>query len=254
MKLSGLTIKKRFIFIVSLFVFIAMPGGARELPFKAGEEIRYSISWEMIPAGKAVFKANDFTTVKGEKAWYFTLEAKSNSYVSLFYKIRDKFESYTDKAFTHSLLYTKTQRGSEKKQIKVKFDWEKLLATYSNFGGRRPPVEIKEGTFDPLSSFYKLRTLDLVKKEDLFFPVTDGKKTFIQKGEIIKKETLELSSGTYETYLIIPSAEHFSGVFKKSDNPTIKVWVTADERQIPVRVKIGVFIGSVIFDLKSFSK
>ncbi|MBT7714010.1 MAG: DUF3108 domain-containing protein, partial [Deltaproteobacteria bacterium] len=39
--------------------------------------------------------------------------------------------------------------------------------------------------------------------------------------------------------------------FKKSKNPTVKLWVTADDRKIPVRIKVKVFIGSIIFDLVS---
>lgn len=253
MKIFRLTIKI-VLLVVSLFVWSLSDTRAAKLPFSDGEEIHYSIYWEMIPAGKAVFRASEYTTIKKEKAWYFSLEAESNGFVDFFYKIRDKLESYTDLDFTKSIHYAKTQSGKAQKQIKVRFDWEKNQATYSNFGGRRDPVEISPNTYDPLSSFYKLRTLDLIKKEDLFFHVTDGKKTFTQKGEIHQKETLEIESGIYETFLITPSIEHFSGVFSKSENPTVKVWVTADEKQIPVRVKIKVFIGSVIFDLASVSK
>ncbi|MFH2091640.1 MAG: DUF3108 domain-containing protein [Pseudomonadota bacterium] len=245
-----------FIAGVSLFLFKASIWAAEpgKLPFAVGEQIVYTISWEMIPAGKAWFKVLDFTDMNGQKAWHFVLEAKSKAYVDLFYKIRDKFESQTNEAFTHSLLYKKTQRGKADKQVVVEFDWTQKKATYSNFGGKRDPIDIPENTFDPLSSFYKLRSLPLNEwrlenKEKLFFPVTDGKKCFIQEGQILKQETLTLDSGTYDTYLIAPQVTHFSGVFEKSDNPTVMVWVSADERQVPVRIKIKVLIGSIIFDL-----
>ncbi|MCD4719577.1 MAG: DUF3108 domain-containing protein [Desulfobacula sp.] len=55
----------------------------------------------------------------------------------------------------------------------------------------------------------------------------------------------------FDTYLLALKANHFSGVFKKSENPTVKLWVTADDRKIPVRIKVKVFIGSIIFDLVS---
>ena len=42
----------------------------------------------------------------------------------------------------------------------------------------------------------------------------------------------------------------FGGVFKESKNPQLLVWVTADERRIPVqiksKVKVGYFIGELI--------
>ncbi len=251
--------KAGFLLAAGLFIFIffSRDAHAAKLPFSVGEEIHYTVSWEMIPAGDAWFKVNDFTSVNGRKAWHFVLEAKSRRFIDLFYKIRDRLESYTDDAFKKSLLYKKTQTGKADKQVVVQFDWEHHTATYSNFGGKRDPIEIPEETYDPLSSFYKLRTLDFSGLKDLktgpglFFPVTDGKKCFIQKGEILRKEKLSIASGTYDTYLITPQVTHFSGVFKKSKDPTVSVWVSADGKQIPVRIKIKVKIGSIIFDLAS---
>ncbi len=239
------------------FIFFLQDAQSATLPFSVGEEIHYTVSWEMIPAGDAWFKVKNFTTIDGQKAWHFVLEAKSRRFIDWFYKIRDRLESYTDEAFRKSLLYRKTQTGKADKQVVVQFDWEHHLATYSNFGGKRDPIKIPEETYDPLSSFYKLRTLDfnglkeLKTGSGLFFPVTDGKKCFIQKGEILGKEKISVASGTYDTYLIVPQVTHFSGVFKKSKNPTVSVWVAADDKQIPVRIKIKVKVGSIIFDLVS---
>lgn len=259
-------IGKAVFFLFAGFLFFGTKGtaGAAQaaaLPFSVGEIIRYRVSWEMVPAGDVTFKVMPHTDFKGEPAWHFVLEGRSRRYVDLFYKIRDRFDSFTDLEFNRSLEYRKLQTGKEDKNVVVAFDWDKNLATYSNHGGKRPSIEIPDNTFDPLSSFYKLRTLDFSKvrfsngtaekteKGDLYFPVTDGKRCFIQKGQVLKKERISLVHKSYDTYLIIPHVNHFSGVFKKSENPSVKVWLSADERQIPVRIAIKVFIGSVIFEL-----
>ena len=241
-----------------LFVFSSgVFAGPSGLPFKAGEQLEYSVSWERVPAGTARFEVKEHTAVDGQKAWYFVLEARSNSFVDWFAKIRDRLESLADPTLTRSLLYKKTQKGKSNKEVVVEFDWDKKTATYSNFGGRRPPIEIPDNAFDPLASFYKLRTLNLDQAGDggdpqsLFFSVTDGKKCFIQEGAVTRRESLSIASGTYDTVLIVPSVRYFSGVFKKSDNPTVRVWVSTDDFQLPVRIKIKVFIGSLVFDLVS---
>lgn len=249
----------KFVLLTVCLLFFsgsAWGAGPEKLPFKVGEEIEYTISWQMVPAGRATFKVMDYTAVDGQRAWHFVLEARSRPFIDFFYKIRDRLESLANDSFTRSMLYKKTQKGKADKAVVVRFDWENKKATYSNFGGKRPSIDIPDNTFDPLSSFYKLRTLDLElagdnARDQLFFPVTDGKRCFIQKGTIVRKERLTLASGTYDTCLLIPQVKHFSGVFKKSDNPTVKVWVSDDERQVPVRIKVKVVIGSVIFDLAS---
>ncbi|WP_299979544.1 DUF3108 domain-containing protein [Desulfobacula sp.] len=221
------------------------------MPFFIGEEIKYTVSWEMIKAGEANFKVLPFTTIDGEKAYHFLLDVKSNRHIDLLYKIRDRLEGFTDLAFTRSLLHKKKQSGKDKREVIVHFDWEKKTAAYSNFGEKRDPIKIPLKTFGPVSAFYKMRTLDFKADQNLSFPVTDGKKYFMQKARVIKKEKITVPSGTFDTYLLVPQINHFSGVFKKSENPTVKLWVTADDRKIPVRIKVKVFIGSVIFDLVS---
>jgi len=227
--------------------------GEKKLPFSIGEEIQYAVSWEMVRAGKATFKVLPLSTLNGKKAYHFLLEAKSNNYIDMIYKIRDRLEGFTDIEFTQSLLHKKKQSGKDKREVMVQFDWEKKTATYSNFGGKRDPIEIPLKTFDPVSAFYKMRTIDFETDENLSFPVTDGKKYFMQKGKVLGKEKITLPSGTFDTYVLAPQVNHFSGVFKKSENPTVKLWITADDRKIPVRIKVKVFIGSIIFDIVSIN-
>jgi len=221
------------------------------LPFSIGEEIQYSVRWEMVRAGKVNFKVLPLTTLNGKKAYHFLLEVKSNNYIDMLYKVRDQLEGFTDIEFTQSLLYKKTQSGKDKREVMVQFDWKKKTATYSNFGRKRDPIEIPLKTFDPVSAFYKMRVIDFEIDKNLSFPVTDGKKYFMQKGKVLGKEKITLPSGDFDTYVLVPQINHFSGVFKKSENPTVKLWITADDRKIPVRIKVKVFIGSVIFDLIS---
>lgn len=225
----------------------------KALPFSIGEEIQYNVSWEMVKAGKAIFKVLPYTEFNGKTAYHFLLNVNSNRYIDMFYKIRDQHEGFTNIGFTKSLLYKKIQSGKDKKDVTVLFDWITNTATYSNFGGKRDPISIPLNTIDPISAFYKMRALNFEINPDLSFPVTDGKKCFTQKGKVVTKEKITLPSGTFDTYVLVPQVNHFSGVFKKSENPTVKVWITADEKKIPVRIKVKVFIGSVIFELVSMN-
>jgi hypothetical protein len=45
--------------------------------------------------------------------------------------------------------------------------------------------------------------------------------------------------------------EHIGGVFEKSKNARIRLWVTADERRILVKVKSKVVVGSFTGELIS---
>jgi hypothetical protein len=48
-----------------------------------------------------------------------------------------------------------------------------------------------------------------------------------------------------------PNLEHIGGVFKKSKDAKLKIWVTADSRRIPVKIKSKVAVGSFVGELMS---
>ncbi len=224
----------------------------QDSPFYPGEKLTYQLRWNFIPAGEAVLEVLPIVTINGVRAYHFVLTAKSNSFIDVFYKVRDKIDAYSDLDMTHSILYRKKQReGKIKRNVVVNFDWDKKEAQYSNFKKKKKPISLLPGSFDPLSVYYYSRYIDLEKNREIKRPVTDGKKCVIGIAKVIKREKIKLESGTYDTYLMEPDLKHLRGVFEKSKNAKIKLWVSADKSRIPVKIKSKVIVGSFIGELIS---
>jgi len=244
------------IFILS-FILILSPGHINAAatiedtsPFSSGEKLTFELKWGIIKAGDVVLEVLPIETRNGIKSYHFSMAVKSTPFIDVFYKVRDRIDSYVDLDMTHSLLYTKNQlQGRHKREVVVDFDWAKNEASYSNYGKKRKPISILPGSFDPLAVFYYSRLFKLQENAEIEIPVTDGKKCVIGIGRVIKRETVKLSFGTYETFLIEPDLKHVGGVFKKSKNAKIKLWVTADSRRIPIKIKSKVKIGSFTGEL-----
>jgi hypothetical protein len=170
------------------------------------------------------------------------------------------------------MLYRKKVEGRNKiKEIVVNFDWEKNIAQYHKIhkeqirDSKDPKskkkmvttytddvsISLLPGTLDPLSVFYYSRLIQLNENTEIRRPVSDGKKCVIGYAKVIKREKIKVTSGKYDTYLIEPDLKHIKGVFEKSKNAKIKLWVTADERQIPVKLKSKVIVGSFTGELVS---
>lgn len=226
----------------------------RKPAFYPGEKLIFHITWSRIPAGEAVLEVGPITTINGVDCYHFVMTAKTNSFVDHFYKVRDRIDAYADISMNRSILLKQKQReGRSKRNILVEFDWDKNQAHYSNYGQKRAPITIQPGTFDPLSSFYYTRLFDWNNHKELERPVTDGKKNIMGRARLIKKETITVPSGTYDTFLFEPDIKHIGGVFEKSKEAKIEIWVTADERRIPVRLKSKVVVGSFVGELVSIT-
>ena len=244
----------KLILAVALTTIVFAEGsnaGTYEIPFSPGEKLTFQVKWAFIPAGEAVLEVLPFETVHGIKVFHFVMTARTLPFIDLFYKVRDRIESYTDSGMTHSILYKKKKQGKSKRDIVVTFNWEKQEAVYSNFGKKIKPVSLLPSAFDPLSVFYAFRLQELRENKEFKNPVTDGKKCVMGKARVIKREKITVASGSYDTYLIEPELKHIGGVFKKSKNAKLHIWVTADNRRIPVRIKSKVKVGSFVAELSS---
>lgn len=220
-----------------------------QVPFNPGERLRFHLRWTVVPAGEAVLQVLPFKTINGQKVYHFRLTAESNAFVDMFYKVRDRIDAYASVDMTRAVkYYQKLHEGNNRKDFKVHFDWKRDIALYDD-GHSDNQIDIKPGTFDPLSVFYFSRMADFKTDGLIRCPVSDGKKCVVGQARIIKKETIEVISGRYDTYLIEPELKHVGGVFEKSKDAKIQLWVTADKRHLPVKIASKVAIGSFVGEL-----
>ncbi len=100
---------------------------------------------------------------------------------------------------------------------------------------------------DALSCLYFVRALKLEPGTTITIPTFPGKKLYDVKVDVLRRETVSLPLlGEIETLLIQPHLE-FTGIFRKTGS--VYIWLTDDERKIPVRMKTAIIFGSVWADL-----
>ena len=238
---------KRLFFIIALALllcsvsvfFNVMPVKASkdDLPFHPGEKLTYKIKWCGIPAGEAVLSVLPIAKINGRDAYHFEMTVQSYRWLDPLYKVRDRITSYTDFNMSKSLLYRKNQKeGKTRRKVIVNFNWELSQAQYSNFDDLKTPISLKSGTFDPLAVLYVARMKNLDRENRIEIPVTDGKKCIISRAEIVRREKIKTENGVYDTFLLEAEIDEIGGVFEKSRDAGMKIWLTADHRKLPVKL------------------
>ena len=215
------------------------------LPFKTGEKLTYSLHWKFIHAGTAVFEVLPATELNGQPASHFLLTVRTSPFLDIFYKVRDRVESFTDPDVTHSLLYKKQQReGKYEREVVVTFDWEKQTAQYEKKGVKRPPIFVYPGTFDPLAIIYFIRKQEFYPGKVLIGPVSSGKRIAVGRLRVAEKQKVKVPAGRFKAFRIEPEVTQMGGVFKRSATTTLQVWLSAVERRIPLKVRGMAKLGS----------
>jgi len=244
---------KRLLPLAVLLVLLASAPARADLPFGPGEKLSYNIYWTFILGGTATLETLESGQVEGRAALHFRALAKSTPFVDKFYKVRDSIESWVDTGVTRSLLYKKDQsEGDYQRNYLVDFDSMGLTAYRYSKGVFKNAVSVPRGTFDPLSMLFLFRTKPLAVGYDFLAPVTDGEKYIVGKAKVVRRETISTPAGEFDTLLVEPDVRDIGGVFRKSPNATLQVWITNDARRIPVRVKSKVVVGHFTMELTGY--
>ena len=222
-------------------------------PFAPGEKLTFDLRWSFIPVGTATLEVLPIKTIDNAPAYHFQMKARTNAFADVFFKVRDQMDAFADLSMSHTVHFRKAQReGHVVRNETVAFDWDKKKAYYHEaVKNKRYTTDLMPGTFDPLSAFYYVRHMALSDDTELERPVTDGKKCVWGRARVIRRETIRTRYGTYDTFLVEPELKHIKGVFEKSKNAKLKIWVTADHRMILVKVASKVVVGSFIAELAS---
>jgi len=243
-----------------LLLVVDAPAGGPERAFSPGERLSFQIKWGPIPAGEAVLEVLPVERRNDTPVYHFAMEVKTNAFLDLFYYYRSRIDAYAELQMNRSLLYKQTtQTGRKIKDVIVDFDWQNNLAhfhrTESFFRPKRKTnvksleTPLLPGTFDPLSAFYYTRMLVLQERTLVTRPISDGKRTLRANLKVIGREIVVLNGKSYDTYLVQPDLKGVNPVFEKEAGATILIWVSADERRIPIKLKSKVSVGSFTGEL-----
>ena len=237
---------KKQLSIILLIALLFFPAGLWAAPFYPGEKIDFSVSWMGIVAGTTTMSVAKKQEDIPQKALMLFLETRTNKFVSKFYKVRNKIESLIDSEdFSAISFHANLRQGRHKKDKEIFFDWENKRLTFIK-NGKEGSHDVPQKTFDSLSSFYYLRTRELIPGKDIKINTFSNGKLYNVTVKILKRERIRVKAGDFDTIKVQPLIKH-NDVFKNKGD--IFIWLTDDDKKIPVLIKTKVKIGHVKAEL-----
>lgn len=214
-----------------------LPAPARA--FGASESLKFSVQYGFIHAGSAWLEIPEVRRFQGHEVYLLLARAESNAFFSRFYKVRERIESYWDRRGLYSRRYVEDRReGKFRQQTDVVFDPVRNEAVYSDGGTFPVPARVQ----DALSAFYYFRTQALPLGGSIVFHYHASQKSQPLQVKVLGRERIKTPVGTFDCIGIEPILKA-GGIFQNSGR--LVIWVTDDERRMPVLMKSKVAIGSI---------
>ena len=216
--------------------------------FKEGEKLTFDLNYGFVTAGIAVMEIPKIKKISGRNAYHVTFEVNSVPSFDMFYKVRDRYETYIDVEGLFPWRFEQHIReGGYTRDFSAFFDQRKGIAKTSE-GEYEIPLYVN----DIMSAFYYARTIDYsdMKVEDRIHLQNFYKdKVYDLDVRYLGKETIEVPAGKFDCIIVEPLVRE-GGLFKHEGN--IIVWLTDDELKMPVKVRTKIIVGYVEAKLTNY--
>ena len=219
-------------------------------PFRPGEELVYVASWIGIPAATARIRLAP--NRKDPKLWTAQAWLQTNKFVDLLYRMRDYMrEDFAAESFAPERIYIRQQENRRFYEYRVSFDHtDKLVkATKSDHRGAHSTEYLSSNPFGPLSGAVMALSQPLTPGQSLSFDVFTGGKRFVFDFHVKDRERIRTPMGTFEALRVVPTVPYMSDEKLASKARDATIWISADQRHLPLRIQAAAFVGYIRADL-----
>jgi len=162
--------------------------------FQVGEHLVFEVAYGPLKAGTATMSIPDTQWVEGRPCYHIVTTAKSNKFVSTFFKVRDRIESFVDMQGLFPWKFEKHIReGNYRKNRYVHYDQRRNLIF-----GKKGTLEAKPYIQGILSAFYYTRTLPLEVGKHLDIDCYGDGKIYNLRILVHKKDRVKVPAGKFK--------------------------------------------------------
>jgi len=219
----------------------------------SGENLTFVVRWGAITGGYSSLSIHDAEPIAGQPAYHIVAEARSTGAVDKFYRVRDVNESWIGNAPLGTLRYAKQiHEGQYRVEEETVLNQDTHRFHNHSYRIDKNEYEDKDGVIPPnaldvLGSLYYVRTLPLAVGQSYVIDVHSGDKVYPLVVNVKKRQTVKVRVGKFDCFLVEPQLRG-PGIFV-SKGKKLEVWLTADDRHMPVLMRSEVFIGHVSAEL-----
>jgi hypothetical protein len=234
---------------------LALAAASSEPPFGAGESVTLKITYARLLAGRATVSVGAHEEGGRPRLRFLAIARSEGFFAWLFrFRVNDRTTADWDPQTGCSLAIEKHLReGRAERDQLVRFDPDSGVAEVEDRKIEQKRFELEPCTLDVLSAFFVTRLRGVPEHGELTLPVFDNGKRYRLAVRFLGRERLNLPppfGKKAPTMVVEPLLLEGTGLFVKEGR--LKIWLSDDERRVPVRLRSKVAIGSVSADLESY--
>ena len=179
----------------------------------------------------------------------------TRGFVRSFYPFDAQAESVYNLANGHMVVHTEKSNGKKPTDTMLTFDYAKRTADYRNLvhPEKNQLVALPDGDpMDLISTLVQARAWNMRPGDKIDALVMFEEEPYELTFHAENYEKIKTSLGTFDTLVIVPKMEKTppKGMFKRGS--TVRVWISQDERHLPVKFEVEFKFGSGVATLVEY--
>lgn len=219
------------------------PVPATQYPWAVGETLTYTAKLGMLSLGAGTLQVAGLDTVRGAESFRFRFRLQGKTII---YSLDDVLESYVG---TRDLVSRRFVQDFVENDKPSHRRYE--IYPDSGFFREQGKADAKPSPPDPLDDaafFYFVRVTPLEVGKKYVFNRYFRKEKNPVTIEVTKREKMELPDGREVDCLVLHPVIETQGMFSKRSET--RIWLTDDERRLPVQIRSKFPFGTITLRLK----
>ncbi len=216
--------------------------------FQKNSHFDYDIYWSFLKIGSAQLSFHDIEIPKStDKKYEVRFSVKSNELVSAIYPIESHIVSsliISNDQIKPSIYTKNSNEGGKQSDSIVRFNYQLNQITEEKDETLLQPIEITKDFQDPLSLIVAICQNDFQIDPIFQQDVSDGGQIISIRSSYLQSETIKTQLGEFRTEVIDIDPQGLRGVFKKSPDANVVLYLSEHSPAIPLKLKSKVRVGS----------
>ncbi len=224
----------------------------RTVPFRAGEQLSYDITWSSFitaTAATATVTVREKRAAYGSLAYYIVAEGRPTPILAMLYTLYYKADTWLD-AYTLLPLRASvfSQEGGRRENKATLFDQARGIARFELQEGSKSTtrnLKVPARTQDALSAVFALRGSPMTAGTRMLMPMTFNGNLYQLQVTIEGRESLKTRMGTRPAWRLRPVLLEEG---RPAESPRgMTLWLSDDARRLPLKMQVELPTGR--FDL-----
>lgn len=227
-----------------------------KLALAPGETFKFRVGFAIFSHAGEITINSKTETDDGQPCLLVVTNTNTRGFVRSFYPFDARADSVYNLRTGRMLAHTERSiQGKKSTDTMLAFDYDKRTADFKNIyhPDRNQVVPLPAGDpMDLITSLVQARSWTLKPGESLDALVMFEEEPYELTFHAERYETIKTPLGTFNTLVIVPRMEKTApkGMFKRGS--TVRVWISQDERHLPVKFEVEFKFGAGVATLVKY--